>query len=55
MPINSWRVRRIMTKKAARYGKQLRKMSIGVQIWTRLEELDNVNFAIRRRQLRKLV
>lgn len=54
MPICLPWISRIGTEKAARRDGKLRKMSIGVQIWTRLEESSNANLTARARQVEKL-
>lgn len=53
MPICLRWIGRIGTEKAARRDGKLRKMSIGVQIWTRLEESSNANLTAGARQVEK--
>lgn len=55
MPICSRWIIRIMIEKIAIDGRKLRKMSIGVQMWTRLQRLDSVNLAGRIRQVADVV
>jgi hypothetical protein len=40
-----------MIGKTTKYARKLRKLSIGVQIWTRLEKLSIANLAAKRRQV----
>jgi hypothetical protein len=39
MPKSSWQIGLIVIEKTVKDGKKLRKMSTGVQIWTRLNRL----------------
>jgi hypothetical protein len=40
-----------MIGKTAQYARKLRKLSTGVQMWTRLEKLSIANLAAKRRQV----
>jgi hypothetical protein len=55
MPRWSGRIGRIVIEKTAKDGKKLRKMSTGVQIWTRLKKLKVANLAGIERRVETLI
>jgi hypothetical protein len=55
MPKSSWRIGPVVVEKIAKDGKKLRKMSTGVQIWTRLERSKVAKWAALERQVEALI